>query len=50
MPAAWESMRIAAADVRRMLLERAATELGADAAELAVEDGTVTAPDGRTAA
>lgn len=50
MPAGWESMRIAAADVRRILLERAATELGADAAQLAVEDGTVTAPDGRTAA
>jgi hypothetical protein len=43
-------MRIAAADVRRILLERAATELGADAAQLAAEDGTVTAPDGRTAA
>jgi CO/xanthine dehydrogenase Mo-binding subunit len=50
MPAAWDSMRIAAADVRRILLERAASELGAEAAQLTVEDGTVTGPDGRTAA
>jgi CO/xanthine dehydrogenase Mo-binding subunit len=48
MPSAWDSMRIAAADVRHLLLQRAAERLGADAASLAVEDGAITTSDGQS--
>ena len=48
MPAAWDSMRIAAADVRHMLVQKAAEQLGVDPASLTVEDGTITTADGQT--
>ena len=41
-------LRKAAAEARRILIERAADKLGAPAAELRVEDGTVIAPRGKT--
>ncbi|HZF20389.1 MAG TPA: molybdopterin cofactor-binding domain-containing protein [Burkholderiales bacterium] len=40
-------LRQAAAEARKTLLELAATGFGADAAQLKVADGTVSAPDGR---
>jgi nicotinate dehydrogenase subunit B len=49
MPSAWDSMRIAAADVRHLLVQKAAEELGVDPASLTVEDGTITGPGGETA-
>ena len=48
MPSAWDSMRIAAADVRHLLVQKAAEQLGVDAAGLTVEDGTITTADGQT--
>lgn len=48
MPAAWDSLRFAAADVRHILLQRAAEQLGADAGEFTVEDGTISGPGGET--
>lgn len=50
MPAAWGALRLAAAEVRAILLNKAAEALGTDAASLAVDDGTVTAPGGRSVA
>jgi len=41
-------LRKAAAEARRVLVERAADRLGAPAAELRVEDGTVVSPRGKT--
>src|SRR5437868_7857348 len=41
-------LRKAAAEARRVLLERAADKLGAPATELRVEDGTVVSPRGKT--
>ena len=41
------ALRNAAAQVRELLLEKAATRLGADARALRVEDGSVIASDGR---
>src|ERR1051325_11799561 len=41
-------LRKAAAEARRVLVERAAEKLGTPAAQLRVEDGTVLSPSGRT--
>src|SRR5205823_4092337 len=41
-------LRKAAAEARRVLVERAADRLGSPAAELRVEDGTVVSPRGKT--
>ena len=41
------ALRVAAAEARARLVDRAAAELGADAAGLSVEDGRIVAPDGR---
>src|SRR4051812_9459611 len=41
-------LRRAAAEARRVLVERAADKLGAPAAQLRVEDGTVVGPQGKT--
>lgn len=46
MPAGWGALRLAAAEVRHILLGKAAERLGADRASLVVEDGMVTAPGG----
>lgn len=46
MPAGWGALRLAAAEVRQILLTKAAERLGADRSELAVEDGMVSAPGG----
>ncbi len=46
MPAAWDSMRVAAAEVRHILLQQAADRLGVDSSALSVEDGTISADGG----
>jgi nicotinate dehydrogenase subunit B len=42
------AIRHAAAEARAHVLRRAGAELGAEPADLRVEDGTISAPDGRT--
>lgn len=46
LPAGWSALRLAAAEVRSILLDMAAEKLGADKATLTVDDGMVSAPGG----
>src|SRR5918993_3421710 len=48
MPGCGTAVRHAAAEVRQLLLEMAASRLGVPAGQLSVEDGTIAAQDGKT--
>ncbi|WP_114965572.1 xanthine dehydrogenase family protein molybdopterin-binding subunit [Alkalilacustris brevis] len=46
MPAAYGALRVVASEVRAVLLDLAADELGVPVDDLSVEDGTITGPNG----